>query len=57
MGLLMRPLTAPRLHFKGAGWYVNDYPAKSFESATPSSGFSEPAETRAYRDKKLPPPS
>ena len=24
-GILERPLTAPRLHFKGAGWYVNDY--------------------------------
>jgi putative FmdB family regulatory protein len=28
-GVLERPLTAPRLHFKGAGWYVNDYAAKS----------------------------
>ena len=24
-GPLERLLTAPRLHFKGAGWYVNDY--------------------------------
>jgi putative FmdB family regulatory protein len=28
-GELERPLTAPRLHFKGAGFYVNDYPGKS----------------------------
>jgi putative FmdB family regulatory protein len=28
-GDLERPLTAPRLHFVGAGWYVNDYAAKS----------------------------
>jgi putative FmdB family regulatory protein len=32
-GVLERPLTAPRLHFKGAGWYVNDYAAKSSEPA------------------------
>src|ERR1022692_5151089 len=32
-GPLMRPLTAPRLHFKGAGWYVNDYASKSSEPA------------------------
>src|ERR1022692_2879008 len=38
-GPLMRPLTAPRLHFKGAGWYVNDYAAKSSEPA--SEGGSE----------------
>jgi putative FmdB family regulatory protein len=28
-GVLERPLTAPRLHFKGGGFYVNDYAAKS----------------------------
>jgi putative FmdB family regulatory protein len=33
-GVLERPLTAPRLHFKGAGWYVNDYAAKSSEPAS-----------------------
>jgi putative FmdB family regulatory protein len=27
-GALVRPLTAPALQFKGAGWYVNDYAAK-----------------------------
>jgi putative FmdB family regulatory protein len=35
-GLLERPLTAPRLHFKGAGWYVNDYAAKSSEPSSES---------------------
>ncbi|MGA7342288.1 MAG: FmdB family zinc ribbon protein [Terracidiphilus sp.] len=40
-GPLERPLTAPRLQFKGAGWYVNDYAAKS---STPA-GESAPAET------------
>jgi len=28
-GVLERPLTAPGLNFKGAGWYVNDYASKS----------------------------
>ncbi len=35
-GVLERPLTAPRLHFKGAGWYVNDYAAKSSAPAAES---------------------
>ena len=35
-GLLERPLTAPGLKFKGAGWYVNDYAAKSSAPATES---------------------
>src|SRR6266568_5429020 len=43
-GVLERPLTAPRLHFKGAGWYVNDYAAKS----------SEPASESAPSDAKAP---
>jgi putative FmdB family regulatory protein len=54
-GLLERPLTAPRLHFKGAGWYVNDYAAKSSESET----GSEPpaAETKASETKTESTPS
>jgi putative FmdB family regulatory protein len=39
-GLLERPLTAPRLHFKGAGWYVNDYAAKGTEPASESGSES-----------------
>jgi len=27
-GELVRPMTAPALQFKGAGWYINDYSAK-----------------------------
>ena len=50
-GLLERPLTAPRLHFKGAGWYVNDYAAKSSEPASESGSESKsesaPAGTKA----------
>ena len=49
-GLLERPLTAPRLHFKGAGWYVNDYAAKSSESET----GSEPPASEAKADTKAP---
>jgi putative FmdB family regulatory protein len=40
-GALERPLTAPRLHFKGGGFYVNDYAGKS------SAPASEPAPAEA----------
>jgi putative FmdB family regulatory protein len=49
-GVLERPLTAPRLHFKGAGWYVNDYAAKSSESDT----GSEPPKSESNPDTKAP---
>jgi putative FmdB family regulatory protein len=39
-GVLERPLTAPGLQFKGAGWYVNDYAGSSS-----SSGAAPKAET------------
>jgi putative FmdB family regulatory protein len=51
-GALIRPLTAPAFQFKGAGWYVNDYAAKSSAKssesasaapATPSDGAAKPA--------------
>lgn len=32
-GVLVRPLTAPALQFKGSGWYVNDYASKSSSSS------------------------
>jgi putative FmdB family regulatory protein len=48
-GVLERPLTAPRLHFKGAGWYVNDYAAKSSEPTSESG--AEPAKTGAGAEK------
>jgi putative FmdB family regulatory protein len=49
-GALERPLTAPGLKFKGAGWYVNDYAAKG-------SGISaaESAETKAAPEGKAVP--
>jgi len=50
-GVLERPLTAPRLNFKGAGWYVNDYASKSSEPASESASESgkpaAPAEAKA----------
>jgi putative FmdB family regulatory protein len=41
-GVLERPLTAPRLHFKGAGFYVNDYAGKSPASASESAPATAP---------------
>ncbi len=50
-GLLERPLTAPGLQFKGAGWYVNDYAPKSSggssEGAKPESKTEPKTETKA----------
>jgi putative FmdB family regulatory protein len=46
-GVLERPLTAPRLHFKGAGFYINDYAAKSAAPAADSAPAVAPAETKA----------
>ena len=45
-GLLERPLTAPGLQFKGAGWYVNDYASKS-SSSSESSKSEAKTETKA----------
>jgi putative FmdB family regulatory protein len=40
-GVLERPITAPALSFKGAGWYVNDYAAKSSAPTSDSSTESK----------------
>jgi putative FmdB family regulatory protein len=45
-GVLERPLTAPRLHFKGAGFYINDYAAKSAAPASESAPAATPAEAK-----------
>ena len=49
-GALERPLTAPGLKFKGAGFYVNDYPATSSmpaaESAPATGTESAPAQVK-----------
>jgi putative FmdB family regulatory protein len=51
-GVLERPLTAPRLHFKGAGWYVNDYAAQS--SAPAVEAGSESGKDSAAAEAKTP---
>lgn len=40
-GKLERQLTAPRFHFKGSGWYINDYASKG------SSGLSDTPSTNS----------
>src|SRR3954463_9349194 len=43
-GELERPLTAPALQFKGAGWYVNDYAPKAASgSSDKPAGDGSPA--------------
>lgn len=51
-GPLERPLTAPRLQFKGAGWYVNDYASKSPAPASDSS--DTPKKDAAPTSKEAP---
>ena len=45
-GLLERPLTAPGLQFKGAGWYVNDYAPKSGGSSSESTKTDSNTESK-----------
>jgi putative FmdB family regulatory protein len=40
-GALERPLTAPGLQFKGAGWYVNDYAPKGGGSSSGDAATAE----------------
>ena len=51
-GVLERPLTAPRLNFKGAGWYVNDYAPKSGSSEGSSSGSDSDSKAESKADSK-----
>ena len=50
-GKVERPLTAPALQFKGAGWYINDYASKpaggssSTEKAAGDSGSGSESKT------------
>jgi putative FmdB family regulatory protein len=44
-GKLERPLTAPGLQFKGAGWYVTDYAAKGPPSSG-DAGDKKPSEAK-----------
>lgn len=52
-GALERPLTAPALQFKGAGWYVNDYASKS----STSSESAPEAKSSASEESKKPAPA
>lgn len=45
-GPLERPLTAPGLSFKGAGWYVNDYASKGSSSSSDSSSTSSAGDSK-----------
>ena len=48
-GALERPLTAPRLQFKGAGWYVNDYASKSSAPSESSAGDKKDSSTETAK--------
>jgi putative FmdB family regulatory protein len=45
-GVLERPLTAPGLQFKGAGWYVNDYAPKISSSSGDGAASEKKPETK-----------
>ncbi len=47
-GELIRPLSAPALQFKGAGWYINDYSSKG---TAPDSTEAKPAESNSAESK------
>jgi len=52
-GKLERPLTAPALQFKGAGWYVNDYAPKAASGSTdskPADGAASTSEAKPAAD-------
>lgn len=51
-GELERPLTAPALQFKGAGWYVNDYAPKSGSSASEKPAGDGSAEAKPASEAK-----
>lgn len=54
-GVLERPLTAPGLQFKGAGWYVTDYASKGGSRSESASSESTATESKpATADSKTP---
>lgn len=55
-GQVERPLSAPALQFKGAGWYINDHAPKAAsgsasKTAESSGGESKPAESKPAESK------
>jgi len=56
-GKLERPLTAPALQFKGAGWYVNDYAPKAASGSSSKNDSADSisasaADTKSGSDSK-----
>ena len=52
-GVLERPLTAPGLQFKGAGWYVNDYSRSgSSKAGEAKAGDPKAAESKPSTESK-----
>lgn len=51
-GKLERPLTAPGLQFKGAGWYVTDYASKGSSSTESTAKESASTESKAPAENK-----
>jgi putative FmdB family regulatory protein len=56
-GALERTLTVPGLSFKGAGWYVNDYAAKSSAPSEAATAEAAPAEKKSETKTKAEAPS
>jgi putative FmdB family regulatory protein len=54
-GKVERPLTAPALQFKGAGWYINDYAPKpaggSSSSEKPAGDSAASSDSKAAESK------
>lgn len=51
-GAVERLLTAPRLQFKGAGWYVNDYAPKSGGSTSEAGSAEKKPATESKAESK-----
>ena len=52
-GVLIRPVTAPAIQFKGSGWYVNDYAAKGKSRSSEATSESA-AENPSSAEVKTP---
>jgi len=54
-GKVERPLTAPALQFKGAGWYINDYASKpaggSSSNEKPAGDSATSSDSKASESK------
>lgn len=50
-GKVERPLSAPALQFKGAGWYINDYAPKAASGSASKPAESSGGESKAAESK------